>query len=301
MTDSSEVLAAPPRRLGRARWHLTPSSREAMWGFVFIGPWLIGLALLTAGPMIASLRPVADRLRPRPPGGGQVRRHRQLRPDGVRPERHEVTDRDLQVRAVRHPADDVRQPRLRAAPQQPAPDRPERPAHARLHAHPDPAGGEHARVDRLPQHRDRLDERDPPGSRSARSGLDQQRGVDLPGARADRAVGHRQLHAHQHRRPPVRPVGAVRGGADRRRGCLDDVPADHDPAAVADPALQPGHLPGRDVPVLHPGLHDDQRARRSRTTRRCSSTWSSSARRSPSTGWATARPSPGSCSSSCWS
>jgi ABC-type sugar transport system permease subunit len=26
-----------------------------MWGFVFIGPWLIGLVLLTAGPMIASL------------------------------------------------------------------------------------------------------------------------------------------------------------------------------------------------------------------------------------------------------
>jgi multiple sugar transport system permease protein len=33
---------------------MTPSSREAMWGFVFIGPWLIGLILLTAGPMIAS-------------------------------------------------------------------------------------------------------------------------------------------------------------------------------------------------------------------------------------------------------
>ena len=31
------------------------SAREAIWGFVFIGPWLIGLVLFTAGPMIASL------------------------------------------------------------------------------------------------------------------------------------------------------------------------------------------------------------------------------------------------------
>ena len=42
-------------------------------------------------------------------------------------------------------------------------------------------------------------------------------------------------------------------------GLLDVVPADHDPADVADPALQPRHLPDRHVPVLHPGLHDDQR------------------------------------------
>ena len=34
---------------------MTPSRREAIWGFVFISPWLIGLALFTAGPMIASL------------------------------------------------------------------------------------------------------------------------------------------------------------------------------------------------------------------------------------------------------
>jgi ABC-type sugar transport system permease subunit len=54
VTESSEALAAPPARLGRTRWHMTPSSREAMWGYVFIGPWLIGLILLTAGPMIAS-------------------------------------------------------------------------------------------------------------------------------------------------------------------------------------------------------------------------------------------------------
>jgi ABC-type sugar transport system permease subunit len=34
---------------------LRPSVREALWGLVFVGPWLIGLLLFTAGPMIASL------------------------------------------------------------------------------------------------------------------------------------------------------------------------------------------------------------------------------------------------------
>ena len=32
-----------------------PAFREAFWGFVFIGPWLIGLLLFTLGPMVASL------------------------------------------------------------------------------------------------------------------------------------------------------------------------------------------------------------------------------------------------------
>ena len=31
------------------------SRREAFWGIVFVGPWLIGLALFTAGPLVASL------------------------------------------------------------------------------------------------------------------------------------------------------------------------------------------------------------------------------------------------------
>ncbi len=34
---------------------LRPSVREALWGFVFIGPWVIGILLFTAGPMVASL------------------------------------------------------------------------------------------------------------------------------------------------------------------------------------------------------------------------------------------------------
>jgi multiple sugar transport system permease protein len=55
MIDTTETLAAPTARIGRRRWYSTPSGREALWGVVFIGPWLIGLALFTAGPMIASL------------------------------------------------------------------------------------------------------------------------------------------------------------------------------------------------------------------------------------------------------
>jgi ABC-type sugar transport system permease subunit len=55
MTDSTEALVVPVTQLGRPRWHSTPSRRESLWGVVFIGPWLVGLVLLTAGPMIASL------------------------------------------------------------------------------------------------------------------------------------------------------------------------------------------------------------------------------------------------------
>jgi ABC-type sugar transport system permease subunit len=54
MTDTSQALPVTPRTR-RSRWVLRPSTREAMWGYIFIGPWLIGLALFTAGPIIASL------------------------------------------------------------------------------------------------------------------------------------------------------------------------------------------------------------------------------------------------------
>jgi multiple sugar transport system permease protein len=54
MTDSPQALAATPRPR-RSRWMLRPSTREALWGYAFIGPWLLGLALFTAGPIIASL------------------------------------------------------------------------------------------------------------------------------------------------------------------------------------------------------------------------------------------------------
>ncbi len=53
MSASTQALRpqpTPPRR----SW-LRPSVREALWGFAFIGIWIVGLVLLTAGPMLASL------------------------------------------------------------------------------------------------------------------------------------------------------------------------------------------------------------------------------------------------------
>jgi len=55
MTETTEARAAPVTPAARAHRFASPSAREAMWGFVFIGPWLIGLALFLAGPIIASL------------------------------------------------------------------------------------------------------------------------------------------------------------------------------------------------------------------------------------------------------
>jgi len=54
MTASTKALPAEPGT-GRSRRNLRPSTREAIWGFVFIGPWLLGLLLFIAGPIIASL------------------------------------------------------------------------------------------------------------------------------------------------------------------------------------------------------------------------------------------------------
>ncbi len=54
MTDTPEVLPVTPRS-HRSRWRLRPSTREAIWGYVYISPWLIGLALFTGGPILASL------------------------------------------------------------------------------------------------------------------------------------------------------------------------------------------------------------------------------------------------------
>src|SRR5262245_10782397 len=55
MTESSPALPASPTRSGGSRITLRPSAREALWGYIFIGPWLIGLVLFTGGPMLASL------------------------------------------------------------------------------------------------------------------------------------------------------------------------------------------------------------------------------------------------------
>lgn len=53
MSESTQALrpAAAPAR----RFRLRPSQREALWGFAFVGIWIVGLLLFTAGPMIASL------------------------------------------------------------------------------------------------------------------------------------------------------------------------------------------------------------------------------------------------------
>ena len=54
MTATLEEL--PSQTLpGKPRRGLRPSVREAIWGLIFIGPWLIGLLLFTLGPIIASL------------------------------------------------------------------------------------------------------------------------------------------------------------------------------------------------------------------------------------------------------
>jgi ABC-type sugar transport system permease subunit len=44
-------IAKPRPRLGP----LSPSRREAAWGAVFVGPWVVGFLLFTLGPMVASL------------------------------------------------------------------------------------------------------------------------------------------------------------------------------------------------------------------------------------------------------
>ena len=96
------------------------------------------------------------------------------------------------------------------------------------------------------------------------------------------------------------PTELYEAATHRRRGHLAILPPDHDPADVAGAVLQPRDRPDRHVPVLHPGVRDDQRAEVTRTTRRCSSTSCCSAKASCSTTWATRRRSPGCCSSSCW-
>jgi multiple sugar transport system permease protein len=50
---TKDAFVVPARRLGRPR-RSSPATREAIWGYVFISPWIIGLVLFTAGPMLAS-------------------------------------------------------------------------------------------------------------------------------------------------------------------------------------------------------------------------------------------------------
>jgi ABC-type sugar transport system permease subunit len=55
MAETTRSLRSTATSAGGQTRFRGPAFREALWGFVFIGPWLIGLAIFTAGPMIASL------------------------------------------------------------------------------------------------------------------------------------------------------------------------------------------------------------------------------------------------------
>jgi multiple sugar transport system permease protein len=54
MADTTRTLRMTEASAGRPSRFRGPAFREALWGFVFIGPWLIGLAVFAAGPMVAS-------------------------------------------------------------------------------------------------------------------------------------------------------------------------------------------------------------------------------------------------------
>lgn len=55
MAQSTGLLQAPGTPVRKRRWFRTMSSREAFWGLIFIGPWILGIVLFTGGPLIASL------------------------------------------------------------------------------------------------------------------------------------------------------------------------------------------------------------------------------------------------------
>jgi len=52
MAGTANIAAASPEP--HRRLYLTPVRREAAWGYGFIGIWLVGFVLFTAGPLIAS-------------------------------------------------------------------------------------------------------------------------------------------------------------------------------------------------------------------------------------------------------
>jgi ABC-type sugar transport system permease subunit len=54
MAKTSIALPAVQPTEGRGG-RMSPSRREAAWGLVFVGPWIIGFLLFTIGPLIASL------------------------------------------------------------------------------------------------------------------------------------------------------------------------------------------------------------------------------------------------------
>jgi multiple sugar transport system permease protein len=54
MSHSTALPQTTGKPIGERRLQMNRSRREALWGYVFVGPWIIGLVLLTAGPLIAS-------------------------------------------------------------------------------------------------------------------------------------------------------------------------------------------------------------------------------------------------------
>ncbi|MGZ8437945.1 MAG: carbohydrate ABC transporter permease [Candidatus Limnocylindrales bacterium] len=55
MTKSSIAVSAPITSARGSLGRMGPSRREAMWGLLFVAPWIIGFLLFTIGPLIASL------------------------------------------------------------------------------------------------------------------------------------------------------------------------------------------------------------------------------------------------------
>src|SRR5690349_14581580 len=55
MAKTSLALPAPVTSRRRRLGPLSPARREAAWGAVFVGPWIVGFLLFTLGPLVASL------------------------------------------------------------------------------------------------------------------------------------------------------------------------------------------------------------------------------------------------------
>jgi multiple sugar transport system permease protein len=55
MSETSIQVPTATRSAGSGRLRMTASRREALWGYVFVSPWIIGFLLFTVGPLIASL------------------------------------------------------------------------------------------------------------------------------------------------------------------------------------------------------------------------------------------------------
>jgi ABC-type sugar transport systems, permease components len=49
--DIATSMAAPTAN----RWRMSPTRRDALWGLIFVAPWIIGFLVFTIGPLIASL------------------------------------------------------------------------------------------------------------------------------------------------------------------------------------------------------------------------------------------------------